>query len=275
MKNDIMNKINLTLSDYFSEKPAISKIPAKELMDLFIRKGIFTKDNKDGQPIRKFLRSLDDANELYLIPYVHVERKGKNRFWYFVPLKSASAKIIPTTPVSSNLNKVIPKSMDSHYKNAFPPIVNEHCVSLILGSLPGDESLMKGEYYANARNGFWKIMGQLLPGIPDTYKSRCDWLLKNKIALWDVLENGNRIGSLDSNIKNGTPNDFGSFFRSYPNIKFVFFNGTKAKEDFVKHVGLDVKHVFELLPSSSSTRAMAFELKVKEWSVIVKSKVKN
>ncbi len=158
---------------------------------------------------------------------------------------------------------------DTEYKYSFAPIVNEGCEILILGSLPGDESLRRSEYYANPRNGFWRIMGELYPHIPDLYADRCEWLLDNKVALWDVLNHGKRMGSLDNNITNGHPNDLMSMYQQYPNIKYVFFNGTKAQKDYAKHIGFDSKRIFSLLPSSSSARAMSIEGKVKEWERII------
>lgn len=163
------------------------------------------------------------------------------------------------------------KMKESEYKYSFAPIVNDDCVVLILGSLPGDESLRKSEYYANPRNGFWKIMGALFPHIPDLYKDRCKWLTDNKVALWDVLNHGKRIGSLDSNITHGQPNDLKGLYSQYPNIKYVFFNGTKAQNDYAKHIGFDSQHIFGLLPSSSSARAMSVEGKVREWERIINS----
>lgn len=42
-------------------------------------------------------------------------------------------------------------------KFSFPPAVAEGARVLILGSLPGEVSLARGQYYAFQRNAFWKI----------------------------------------------------------------------------------------------------------------------
>jgi hypoxanthine-DNA glycosylase len=71
-------------------------------------------------------------------------------------------------------------------KKGFPPIANERAKVLILGSMPGEESLRKNEYYANPKNIFWKIMAGLFKfGQDASYEERKRILKKNRIALWD------------------------------------------------------------------------------------------
>lgn len=47
-------------------------------------------------------------------------------------------------------------------KYSFSPLANKHCHLLILGSLPGDMSLGKGQYYAHPRNCFWRMVCDIL-----------------------------------------------------------------------------------------------------------------
>jgi len=42
--------------------------------------------------------------------------------------------------------------------NSFDPIENDKCKILILGTMPSEESLNKGQYYANTKNQFWRII---------------------------------------------------------------------------------------------------------------------
>ena len=58
----------------------------KDLMDGLIDKGFFQKDYRNGLPLRNIPRILDESNQLYLIPQASVERKDKNRFWFFNPV---------------------------------------------------------------------------------------------------------------------------------------------------------------------------------------------
>jgi len=76
-------RIKRVLTEYFKNSGQ-SKVMAKDLMTLFIANGIFTKDHKEGLPIRDFLRHLDENNHLHLIPQIHFEQKEKNKNWYFI-----------------------------------------------------------------------------------------------------------------------------------------------------------------------------------------------
>jgi hypothetical protein len=78
---DIINEV---IFDYFERNKSVSKVQAKKLMPQFIKAGIFISNQKDGLPIRKVLRDLDEKNKLHLIPYALAERKEKNTSWYFV-----------------------------------------------------------------------------------------------------------------------------------------------------------------------------------------------
>lgn len=122
---------------------------------------------------------------------------------------------------------------------SFPPVAAKDAQVLILGSMPGIKSLEAGEYYAHPRNTFWPVMAKLLgTGEFKTYQEKTALLLRNRIALWDVLQYCERSGSLDSAIKNDTIiiNDFAGFLAAYRNIRHVFFNGGKAEEAFLKRV---------------------------------------
>jgi G:T/U mismatch-specific DNA glycosylase len=102
------------------------------------------------------------------------------------------------------------------------------------------------------------------------YADKISFIKSKKIALWDVIENCQREGSLDSNIREEKVNDFRSLFRVYPNIKTVMFNGGKAYETYKKWVGFDaIKNLTYLkLTSSSPANTKKLGDKLKEWSAI-------
>ncbi len=78
-----IGRIDQIVRDYFDAHPSQNEVAAKDLMALFIKKGIFKKDNKEGKPIRDLLRELDAVNKLHLLRYIKVDRKTVNRNWYF------------------------------------------------------------------------------------------------------------------------------------------------------------------------------------------------
>lgn len=152
-------------------------------------------------------------------------------------------------------------------KFSFLPIVDERSKVLILGTMPGERSLSRNEYYANPTNQFWKIMASATgDSFNASYEERKKLLLKNKIAIWDVLMHCEREGSLDINISDEVPNDFKTFFSDYPTIKAVFFNGGKAADLFSKYNLAVPKKVYKTLPSTSSANTtMTFNEKANVW----------
>lgn len=151
-------------------------------------------------------------------------------------------------------------------KFSFQPIVDENSKILILGTMPGNKSLKLNQYYANPRNQFWKIMAFLTgEDFSISYEAKIKLLLKNNIAIWDVLMHCEREGSLDVNISDEVPNDFKSLFEKYPNIKSILFNGAKAKALFQKYFSIDKTKIYHDLPDSgneeSDTANWGFYLK--------------
>ena len=160
---------------------------------------------------------------------------------------------------------------------SFPPVSNPGAPILILGSMPGKASLSAGQYYAHPRNAFWPIMGELVGAVPSLpYESRIEKLKVAGIALWDVLANCDRDGSLDADIvaNSISANDFKDFFLSHPRIFRVFFNGTVAEKCFYKYVlpMLGQKPLrFQRLPSTSPAHASkTYQQKLEEWEAIIR-----
>ena len=159
--------------------------------------------------------------------------------------------------------------------DCFAPSVNAACTKLILGSMPGVMSLERAQYYAHPQNAFWRIMAKLFdaPYPFDAYQDKLNLLLNHRIALWDVISTCTRDGSLDSDIRNAVPNDFDGFFKRYPNIKTVFFNGQKACDSFTKAFKTaPFAETLTLvpLPSTSPTNAhLSFDDKLRAWERIL------
>ena len=120
----------------------------------------------------------------------------------------------------------------------FSPIIAPETRLLILGSMPGVESLRQRQYYAHPRNTFWLIMGALVGALPELdYNERVVVLKKNRISLWDVIDRCVRPGSLDGDIEreSETVNPLIDFCRDQPELRALAFNGRKARETFNRH----------------------------------------
>ena len=120
----------------------------------------------------------------------------------------------------------------------FSPIAAPETWLLILGSMPGVESLRQQHYYAHSRNVFWLIMGDLIGALPELdYDKRVAALKQNHISLWDVLDRCVRPGSLDGDIERESEmvNPLIHFCREQPGLRALAFNGRKARETFNRH----------------------------------------
>ena len=150
--------------------------------------------------------------------------------------------------------------MDEYVKESFPPIIDENSRVLLLGSLPGDRSLEKHEYYAHGRNVFWPMMATLLRFECDTpYEKRLGYLQDHGIALWDVVARASRVGSMDSRIKQAVPNDIEGLLTKYPLITGIGCNGTASyrflKRFFPTLWTIETLEIVQL-PSTSPAAAM-------------------
>ncbi|MBZ4033963.1 DNA-deoxyinosine glycosylase [Flavobacterium sp. 17A] len=153
---------------------------------------------------------------------------------------------------------------------SFAPISSPTSKILILGTMPGTKSLELNQYYGHNQNNFWKFMFEILnEEFSNIYEERKKLLIKNHIALWDVLQFCDRIGSLDSAIKNEIANDFESFLASHLQIDTILFNGQKAAAFFKKYIHLNKEYKTFTLPSTSPANASkTFQSKLDEWKVI-------
>jgi len=145
---------------------------------------------------------------------------------------------------------------------SFPPIAAPDARVLVLGTIPSIASLAKQQYYGHPRNAFWRIMGRLFGAERELpYEERKRRLRESGVAVWDVLRECYREGSLDSAIEeeSESPNDFVWFFRTHGHIHSVFFNGQKAETAFRRHVlstlSDEREFQFQRLPSTSTAHA--------------------
>ncbi len=153
-----------------------------------------------------------------------------------------------------------------HVCHTFKPVYDVRSKILILGSLPSVKSREQGFYYGHPRNRFWKVLAKVLScRIPVTIEEKKDMLLANHIAVWDVIESCDIIGSSDSSIKNVVPADIGIIL-SKAEIDRIFANGKKAESLYRKYIFPKTKIPVTVLPSTSpANAAFSFEKLAAAW----------
>lgn len=152
-----------------------------------------------------------------------------------------------------------------------PPIIGGRPRLLILGNMPSVMSLDSRQYYANPRNAFWRITGEIFgfdQGAP--YDQRVEALIAGGVAVWDVLRACRRVGSLDSAVERNSmeANDFGAFYAAHPTIGRVYFNGAAAEDNYRRLVRADSAATLRRLPSTSPANTMPAAAKLDAWRTV-------
>ncbi|MDR1375470.1 MAG: DNA-deoxyinosine glycosylase [Holosporaceae bacterium] len=138
----------------------------------------------------------------------------------------------------------------------FNPIFNGKSRILILGTFPSVKSREYGFYYGHPQNRFWKVVSSITntDPIPETISDKKRMLLRNGIALADVLQSCNIEGSRDGSIKNVVPVDLSKIFDN-SDIKRICANGGKAHQLFMKYFYKNTERSILKLPSTSPANA--------------------
>jgi len=155
-------------------------------------------------------------------------------------------------------------------KRSFPPITDPRARVLVLGTLPGEESLRRGEYYAHPRNLFWPIVFALFSTTPATdYPGKLAFVVARRIALWDVCELAEREASADAAIRRERPNAIDRLLDTHPQIRAVAFNGSGAQRLYDRHFTRRAELAYLALPSTSPARArLDFAAKLARWTAL-------
>ena len=155
-------------------------------------------------------------------------------------------------------------------KHEFKPIDDNKSKILILGTMPSIKSRANKFYYSNPTNRFFKIMETLFNTKLLNSDDKKAFLLKNKIALWDVCKECDILASSDSSIKNIIPNDISIILNSAP-IKAIFTTGKTAYKLYQKYIFPTTKIEAISLPSSSSANASySLNKLINEYQIILK-----
>ena len=152
-----------------------------------------------------------------------------------------------------------------------PPLYDENSRILILGSFPSVKSREACFFYGHPQNRFWKVTSAVFgEDAPQTIDEKKAFLLRNHIALWDVIGSCDIVGSSDSSIKNVTPNDLSIILKN-ADIGQIYVNGKTAYKYYVKYTEEKTGRSAICLPSTSpANAAWSLDKLVSEWGCIRK-----
>ena len=152
-----------------------------------------------------------------------------------------------------------------------PPLYNQNSKVLILGSFPSVMSRKTEFFYGHPQNRFWSVISAVLDSpIPQTIEQKQNLMLKNSIALWDVIQSCEIVGSSDSSIKNVKPNDIAGLI-SKTKISRIFTNGKTAEKYYNKFILPTIKISAITLPSTSPANAAYTQARlIDAWSQIIR-----
>ncbi len=150
-----------------------------------------------------------------------------------------------------------------------PPLFDERSEVLILGSFPSVKSREAQFFYGHPQNRFWKVVAAVCSeDVPTTVGEKKEFLLRNRIALWDVIQSCDIEGSSDASIKNVTPNDLHKIL-DHASIRAIFVNGKTSEKYYKKYIEPKTAMTAVCLPSTSpANAAWKLEQLIEAWRVI-------
>ncbi len=162
--------------------------------------------------------------------------------------------------------------MESEYlTHNFEPVFDSRSKILILGTFPSVKSRETKFYYGHPQNRFWRVLSKLYNcETPVTVDEKKTFLLKNGVAVWDVIKSCEITGSADSTIKSVKVNDL-SVILENAQIKTIYANGKTAEKLYNQYMKKKTKRDITALPSTSpANAAWTFERLCGAWQVILK-----
>ena len=140
-------------------------------------------------------------------------------------------------------------------KHPFPPLYDENSQILILGSFPSVKSREVKFFYGHPQNRFWKVVADVFDEkIPETIEDKKSLILKNHLALWDVISECEIMGSSDASIKNAKANDISKILKD-SSIKKIIVNGKTAERLYIKYIEPITGIKAVVMPSTSPANA--------------------
>ncbi len=149
------------------------------------------------------------------------------------------------------------------------PLFDENSRILVLGSFPSVSSREQMFFYGHSQNRFWAVISKIFnEKMPKTIEEKRKLLLKNNIAVWDVIASCEIVGSADSSIKNVVANDV-SIILSRAKIEKIIVNGKTAEKYYNKYIKPRINREAICLPSTSPANASwSLEKLIEAWKII-------
>ena len=116
-----------------------------------------------------------------------------------------------------------------------PPVYRADSRILILGSFPSVKSRETGFFYGHPQNRFWKVTAAVCgEEVPQTVEEKKAFLLRNHIAVWDVIASCVITGSSDASIRDVVPNPLQDILEC-ADIRQIYCNGATAWKYYRKY----------------------------------------
>lgn len=142
-----------------------------------------------------------------------------------------------------------------HVTQPFEPVYDAKSKILILGSFPSVKSRQLGFYYGHPKNRFWHVLSEIFgEELPVTIAEKKSMLLQHHVALYDVIESCDIIGSSDSSVRNAVPADIAGIVKK-SSVQAVFSNGRLAGKLYRKYNAEKINLPMTELPSTSPANA--------------------
>lgn len=155
--------------------------------------------------------------------------------------------------------------------HAIDPVYDAQSRILMLGTMPSPKSRESGFFYGHPQNRFWRVLACVLnQAQPASNEEKIRFLLKNHIALWDVLRACDIAGADDASIRNPAVNDFSPILAK-ADIRAIFTTGAAAYRLYQKYAAPATGTDAIALPSTSPANcAQPLESLIASYQVIKK-----
>lgn len=143
-----------------------------------------------------------------------------------------------------------------HLRHTINPVFDERSRVLMLGSFPSPKSREAGFFYGHPQNRMWRVLAAATGegAVPQTVEERAAFLLRNRIAMWDVIASCSIEGASDASIRDVVPNDLSSILNAAP-IRAVLCTGPKAFQLYRRYQEPVTGVPAQKMPSTSAANA--------------------